>query len=321
MTKAADEVLTPLRVAAVQMDWRREHSVEEFTAHVDDIVRQAVAQGAELVLLPELSTSGLLAMHPRVDELGVDDLNEAYRSVFPSLTGQVVDVFSSLAVEHGVWLAGGSHWRQAEDGSYRNTAYLAHPDGRMDSQDKLHLTWPEVGLGTTPGERVALFDVRGVKVGIQICADVEFAEVTRALVVAGADLILCPSMTWNSRGANRVATSCLARSVEQQVFVVRSTMIGTSDIPRGGAMFGKGRAQISVPIDRSFGVNDGLIAVASSTEEEVVVATLDVDRVRRTRIDSDSIGMRHARPDLYRDLQVDVIGDSREPVTAGSADD
>lgn len=320
MTKEADAAPTPLSVAAVQMDWRRENSVDEFKAHVDDIVRRAVSEGAELVCLPELSTSGLLATHPRVDELHVDDLNEAYRSVFPRLTAQVVETFSALAADHGVWIAGGSHWRQAEDGSYRNTAYLAHPDGRVDSQDKLHLTWPEVGLGTTPGDRVALFDVRGVKVGIQICADVEFAEVTRALVVAGADVILCPSMTWNSRGANRVATSCLARSVEQQVFVVRSTMIGSSDIPKGAAMFGKGRAQISVPIDRSFGVNDGLIAVASSTEEEVVVATLDVGLVRRTRIDSDSIGMRHARPDLYRDLTVEVSGDSREPARARSGE-
>ncbi|GAA4012969.1 nitrilase-related carbon-nitrogen hydrolase [Streptomyces plumbiresistens] len=297
-----------LPVAAVQMEARREHSIDEFRAHVADLVSEAVAQGAELVLLPELSTTGLLATHPRVDELTVKEVGQAWRDVFPALTEQVTEVFRSLAVQHGVWLAGGSHWRRAEDGSYRNTAYLAHPDGRMDSQDKLHLTWPEEDLGTTAGDRVGLFDVRGIKVAIQTCADVEFAEVTRALVTAGADVILCPSMTWNSRGASRVRASCLARSVEQQVFVVQSPMIGSSDIPRGAAMFGKGRARITVPIDRSFGVNDGVVAEARSTDEAVVTATLDVEKARRTRVDSDSIGVRHARPELYRNLEVDVGG-------------
>lgn len=304
-TKA--EAPNPLTVAAVQMEMRREHNISEFRDHVSGIVRQAVARGAELVLLPELSTSGLLATHPRLDELAVKDLGQAWRDVFPALTEQVVEVFKSVAAEQRVWLAGGSHWRQAEDGSHRNTAYLAHPDGRVDQQDKLHLTWPEQDLGTTAGEGVALFDVRGVKVAIQTCADVEFAEVTRALVEAGADVILCPSMTWNTRGASRVRASCLARSVEQQVFVVQSPMIGSSDIPRGEAMFGKGFARITVPIDRSFGVNDGVAAAATSTDEEIVVATLDISKVRQTRLDSDSIGMRHARPDLYRDLVVETV--------------
>nr|WP_296773470.1 nitrilase-related carbon-nitrogen hydrolase [Rhodococcus sp. (in: high G+C Gram-positive bacteria)] len=295
-----------ITVAAVQMEMRRESTVDDFKAHLADIVRQAVAQGAELVLLPELSTSGLLATHRDVDELTAADMSQAYRDIFPAVTEQVTAIFTSLAAEHGVWLAGGSHWRQAEDGTYRNTAFLAHPDGRLDFQDKLHLTWPEVDLGTTPGDRVALFDVRGIKVAIQTCADIEFAEVTRALVVAGADVVLCPSLTWNSRGATRVASSCLARSVEQQVFVVQSPMIGTSDIPRGAALFGKGYARITVPVDRSFGVNSGVIASADSTNEAVVVATLDIDKGRRSRVDSDSIGMRHARPDLYRDLLIEM---------------
>lgn len=297
-----------LTVAAVQMEMRREETLDEFRDHVADIVRQARDLGAELVLLPELSTSGLLATHPRVDQLAASEVGQAWRDVFPGLTEAVVETFASIAIEYGVWLAGGSHWRRADDGTYRNTAYLAHPDGRIDSQDKLHLTWPEQDLGTTAGQEVFLFEVRNVKVAIQTCADVEFAEVTRALVTAGADVVLCPSLTWNSRGASRVAASCLARSVEQQVFVVQSPMIGTSDIPHGAAMFCKGRARITVPIDRSFGVNDGIAAVAESTAEEIVVATLDIEKVRQTRLDSDSIGVRHARPDLYRGLTVEVVG-------------
>ena len=296
--------MTELRVAAVQMELRRETSIQSFHDHVADIVQRAKADGAELILLPELSTTGLLATHPRVDELQPSDLHLAYREVFPALTDEVVATFRSVAQDAGVWLAGGSHWRGADDGTFRNTAYLAHPDGRIDAQDKLHLTWPEVDLGTTAGDGVHLFDVAGAKVAIQICADIEFAEVTRALALAGADVVLCPSMTWNSRGAGRVRASCIARSVEQQVVVVQSPMIGSSDIPRGAAMHGKGHAQITVPIDRSFGVNDGVLAAAQPGAEAYVVATADIDKVRQVRVDSDSIGLRHARPDLYQDLNV-----------------
>ncbi len=298
-----------LRVAAVQMELRREPSLQAFRAHVDELAAQAVAEGAELLLLPELSTTGLLATLPDVDALTPADLHQVYRDVFPALTEQVIEVFTEIAVRRGIWLAGGSHWRLAEDGTYRNTAYLVHPDGRVEWQDKLHLTWPEVDLGTTPGEEVWLFDVDGAKVGIQICADAEFAEVTRALALAGAEIILCPSMTWNSRGAGRVRASCIARSVEQQVAVVQSPMIGTSDIPKGAAMFGKGHAQITVPIDRSFGISDGVLAAATPGEEAVIVATIDLEKVRRSRLESDSIGLRHARPDLYRDLKVHESGD------------
>lgn len=292
----------PFTVAAVQMRMRREHSVEEFNSHVVAIVREAAARGAELVLLPELSTIGMLATHPRVDDLRADDLREAWRAVFPGLTDELVAAFSSIAMRHGVWLVGGTHWRQAEDGSYRNTAYLAHPDGRVETQDKLHLTSSEEAIGTTAGSEVSLFDMRGVKVAIQPGADVEFAEVTRALVDAGTDIVLCPSIAWDSRGASRIRASCLARSVEQQVFVVQSPMIGTSGIPGGSATSAMGHARITAPIDATFRRPDGLAAQATSTTEEVIVATLDIEKVRRTRLDSDSIGTRHARPQLYSTL-------------------
>ena len=88
-----------------------------------------------------------------------------------------------------MWIIGGSHWRLADDGSCRNTAFLAEPDGRLHTQDKLHLTPPEKAIGGVGGERVMIASIGSVRVAILICADLEFPELTRHLVMHGVELV------------------------------------------------------------------------------------------------------------------------------------
>ena len=296
-----------LRVAAVQMELRREPTLQGFRQHVEKLVDEAAAGAAELVVFPEMSTTGLIATHSRVGAINRSNINEAYRDVFPALTDDIVAMFVEMATAKGLWICGGSHWRLHADGSYRNTAYLAHPDGSVDSQDKLHLTWPEEAIGTQAGEWIEPFRVGAASVAIQICADVEFPEVTRAMALKGVDVVLCPSLTWNRRGANRVRYSCLARSVEQQVFVVQAPMVGTHGIPADGPLRGTGRALVTTPIDKAFGIDDGVLAEANVDGETVIWGDLDLSQVRRSRLQSDTPGLRQGRPDLYERLMHDAV--------------
>jgi predicted amidohydrolase len=291
-----------LRVAVAQMELRPEPSVDAFRAHVASLADAAAKDNAELIVLPEMSTTGLIATHPRADSLGRRDMQEAYRETFPALTEELARMFLELAAHKGMWICGGTHWRRHDDGSYRNTAYVAHPDGRLDTQDKLHLTWPEEAIGTQGGEWIEPFPLGPATVAVQTCADIEFPEVTRAMAEQGAELILCPTLTWNRRGAHRVKYSALARSVEHQVFVAAAPMIGSHGIPGDGALHGTGRAMITTPIDRGFGVNDGILAAAQTDAEEVIAADLDLDQLHESRRSSDTPGLRHARPDLYAKL-------------------
>jgi predicted amidohydrolase len=144
-------------------------------------------------------------------------------------------------------------------------------------------------------------------VAIQICADVEFAEVTRAMALKGADLVLCPSLTWNRRGAHRVRYSCLARSVEHQVFVAMAPLVGSHGIPAGRPLHGTGRALVTTPIDRAFGIADGVLAEADHDGEAMVLADLDLDQLRLSRAESDTPGLRHGRPELYERLMQDAL--------------
>lgn len=295
---------TELSVAPVQFDLRAEGTIEGFFDHVESAVDAAAGAGGEVVVLPELVTTGLLASHPRAEQLTVAELGDAYRTVFPQYEEAYAEELRALATGKGVWIAGGSHWRRADDGSYRNTAFLAHPDGRVDWQDKLHLTPPEKELGTTPGGRLMIATIESVRVGILICADIEFPELTRHLAKHRVELVLCPSLTWNTRGMNRVRSSSLVRAFENQLFVAMSPMIGTSGLPRDGALHCKGQAFVACPNDRVFGRNDGVLAITERADEEAaVVARLDFDQLAESRANPEPPGLSNIRPDLYATLE------------------
>ena len=289
-----------LRVAAVQFELRAEPSMDAFAEHVASVAGLAAEEGADLLVLPELVTTGLLATHPDAASLRVADVAEAYRTVFPPLTAQYEDVLRQLADDRSMTILGGSHYRIADDGTTRNTAMLAHPDGTVVLQDKLHLTPQEVAMGTTPGDGAVIISVGGARLAVLICADIEFPEVTRHLALAGVEIVLCPSLTWNRRGANRVRYGAHARAMENQVYVVVAPLVGSSGIPRDAAIHGTGTALVASPIDRLFGFHDGVVVNHDDTGQEgIVVADLDLGLIAASRADPEPPGLANIRPDLY----------------------
>jgi predicted amidohydrolase len=306
---------TELNVAPVQFDLRAEPTLDGFLEHVESVVDDAARAGGELVVLPELVTTGLMATHPAPERLTVADLGEAYREVYPQYYEPYSERLRALATEKGIWIAGGSHWRLADDGRCRNTAFLAQPDGRLHTQDKLHLTPPEKAIGGVGGERMMIASIGPVRVGILICADIEFPELTRHLTLHGVELIVCPSLTWNTRGANRVRLSSTVRALENQLFVAMAPMIGSSGIPREGALHCKGQAFVAGPIDRVFGRNDGVLAITERAgEEAVTVARLDFDLLAESRANPEPPGLSNIRPELYASL--DAVTDDVGSATA-----
>jgi predicted amidohydrolase len=295
--------MSTLRVATAQFALRPEPDFDAFARHLTGVVEDAAQAGASLVVLPELVTMGLLASLPDAGRLTVSEVPNAYRSLFPGLTDAFAELVRDLAVRHSMWVLGGSHWRGRDDGTFVNTAYFAHPDGTLESQDKLHLTPPEVAIDTTPGDELIVTSIGAINVGILVCADIQFPELTRHLVTQrDVKLILCPSLTWNSRGVHRVRYGSHARAVENQIFVVTSTVIGNCGVPADSPLYAKGRAFVAGPIDRVFGANDGVLATTNSDEESLAVADLDFDKLAASRATPEPPGLANLRPDLYRSL-------------------
>jgi predicted amidohydrolase len=300
--------MSPLAVTPVQFELRAERSFDDFAEHLRATVTAAAA-GSDIVVLPELVTTGMLASHPDADMLSVTDVTGAYRAVFPSYTAQFEELTCALAADTGTVVVAGSHYRRTDDGGFRNTAVLAHPDGRLIRQDKLHLTPQEAAMGTEPGQDVAITEVDGIRIAIQICADIEFPEVSRYLALQGVTLIVVPSLTWNRRGAQRVRYGAHARAMENQLCVAVSTLVGSSGYPRGGAIHGAGNCFLAGPIDKTFAANDGVLAAHPDDRQEGFCrGIVDLELIERSRAHPEPPGLTTIRPDLYQRLKARHAG-------------
>ncbi|RNM15113.1 nitrilase-related carbon-nitrogen hydrolase, partial [Nocardioides pocheonensis] len=293
--------MTSLTAATVQLELRAESTLADFVAHLDDLARVAAAQGADVMLFPELASTGLLASITDHD-VTTSTVASDYRQVLPTYTDAIIAGLRGIADRHQITVIGGSHNRLAEDGSLRNTAYVVHPDGRVESQDKLHLTPQEHALGAVGGDRLLVTSVGPFTAGVLICADIQFPELSRYLVHRGVDLIFCPSLTWNRRGVHRVRTGCEARAIENQLYVVMSPLIGHNGLPLDAPMHAVGRALVTGPVDKTIGINDGILAEAESDGEQVLVTTLDRDLLAASRREPEAPGLALRRLDLYDSL-------------------
>ena len=299
MTKAT------LKVATTQFQLRPEKDLKEYLDHMEGLVRQAAEQGAELVLFPELASTGLLGAVTD-HEVTTATITSDYWDFLPQFTDDIVSGVQRMSRENNIIVVGGSHNRAAEDGSLRNTAYIAHPDGRFESQDKIHLTPQEHSLGARGGDQLLVTKIGPFTAGVLICADIQFPELSRFLVYKGVELILCPSLTWNRRGVHRVRTGCQARAIENQLYVVMSPLVGSSALPTDAPMYAVGQAIVTGPVDKTVGINDGILAKTETTEEEVLITELDHDLLLASRANPEAPGLALRRLDLFSKLQAEM---------------
>lgn len=293
--------MTGLKVAITQFALRTEPDLETYLAHVAELIAAAAAAGAQVVLLPELASTGLLgAITDHI--VTAATVSADYWQVLSGFADRIVAALADSAATHQIVVAGGSHNRLAEDGSLRNTAYLIYPDGRTVAQDKLHLTPPEHAMGTRGGDALAVSMIGPFTVATLICADIQFPELSRHLVERGVDLILCPSLTWNRRGVHRVRTGCQARAMENQLYVAMSPLVGCSGLPTDAPLHAVGHALVAGPVDKTIGCNDGLLALSTTAGEDLLVVDLDHDLLLASRARPETPGLSLRRPDLYTRL-------------------
>jgi predicted amidohydrolase len=172
-----------VRIACQQLAPRVGDLPENRAASVRAI-REAVRQGAEVIVLPELVTSGyVFASNEEAASVAItadDPLFSqwaAEASVVPGGRGIVVGGFCELG----------------EDDKLYNSAVVVDPDGVRTVYRKVHL-WDREKLFFEPGDRPPLvLDTAVGRIGLMICYDLEFPEMPRMLALAGAELIAVPT--------------------------------------------------------------------------------------------------------------------------------
>ncbi|HEY0917524.1 MAG TPA: carbon-nitrogen hydrolase family protein, partial [Solimonas sp.] len=186
-----------------------------------------------------------------------------------------------LAQELRVYLVAGS-FPVREDGGYRNRVFLFAPDGGMQQQDKQMMTrfereqW-DIGAGSG----LKVFETALGRIGICTCYDVEFPLIARAMVEAGAELLLAPSCTDTLAGYHRVRIGAQARALENQCYVIQAPLVGEAswspavDVNIGAAGF-------YTPVDRGYPA-DGVLATGPLNEAIWVYAKIDPQTLATVR--------------------------------------
>lgn len=153
-------------------------------------------------------------------------------SLFPPYAedegGPVWSRLSSLAREHGIYLAAGSVPERDEAGKVYNTAYVFDRDGRQIAKHrKVYMFDIQVEGGQhfresetlTPGDACTVFDTEFGKIGLCICFDFRFPELARRMVLEGARLILVPAAFNMTTGPAHWELMFRSRAVDNQCFV------------------------------------------------------------------------------------------------------
>ena len=172
--------MTTVRVASCQLPTDVEHP-DESAARTRDAIAQAIAAGAQIVVVPELSNSGYVF---RSDE-------EA-RAAATTADGPVLAGWAEEAAKGDAVVVGG-FCELGADGRLYNSSALVDPDGVRAVYRKLHL-WADENRWFTPGDEAApVVATRHGRIGLAVCYDVEFPELTRGLALDSADVIALPA--------------------------------------------------------------------------------------------------------------------------------
>ncbi|MEX0745937.1 MAG: nitrilase-related carbon-nitrogen hydrolase, partial [Phycisphaeraceae bacterium] len=151
-----------------------------------------------------------------------------------------------------------------------------------DVQGKLHMTrFEKEEWIISPHSKFKVFDTELGKVAITICYDVEFPELARAAARQGAYILIVPSCTDDRQGFLRVRYCAAARAIENQMYVIHSCTVGS--LPQVPAVsMNYGQASVLSPSDFAF-ARDGIVAEGIPNQESMVIAELDLDRIRESR--------------------------------------
>jgi N-carbamoylputrescine amidase len=250
--------------------------IQKNIVRMDRWVKQAKQQDAALVCFPELNISGY-------------STNEDVKETAEPIPGPASQQILQMARLHQIAILTGLTEKD-ETGRVFASHLVVTPDGIRGVYRKIHIAPPERGI-FSPGDAVPLFDISGVKFGIQLCYDAHFPELSTRMAVLGADVIFMPHASPRGTPAEKFNSwmrHLTARAFDNGLFIVACNQIG--DNQRGLHFVG-----VSVVL----GPDGAVLKKALSSEETIIVVNLssaDLERVRNHRM---RYFIPNRRPEIY----------------------
>ena len=247
---------SPLPLALVQTRAHPAGDTASFLTDVETLARERPS--VRLLVYPELHLCGPV-MDAGQPTPTPEDLAEP-------LDGQRDKQLAELAGDLGVWIAPGSVYERGDDGRVYNTMPVYSPEGRRVASYRKIAPWRPYEQ-CTPGSEFVVFDMpEHGRVGLSICYDAWFPEISRHLAWLGADLILNVVQTPTVDREQEVVLA-RANAITNQVFVASLNGAGPTAVGRSLLVDPEGRVRTS----------------SVAAEEVVLTDVLDLTEAARVR--------------------------------------
>jgi len=246
---------------------------------IEGAIARAEEKGASLVILPELSLTGYV-VRDQIYELAEE------------IPGPSTRIIERIARKTGIHIIFGMPEKSKKtQATLHNTAVLVGPKGFIGKYRKMYLPTHSVFEEKRyfrPGYEASVFDTDLGKIGLLICYDIYFPEVTRLARLEGAQLTVCISASPAVRRSFfEILTA--ARAVENTTFLAFVNLVGVED----GLQFWGG--------SRLVGPNGRVLAQAKYDEEDLVMCEVDYTDIRP--LETFVPTLKDLRPELFDKLK------------------
>jgi predicted amidohydrolase/GNAT superfamily N-acetyltransferase len=279
-----------VRVGLIQWKMRHFKEVNGLYEQIEFFLNTVAGYNSDFVLFPELFNAPLMA------DFNHQTQAEAIRSL-AEYTEPLRDKFIDYAIKYNVNIITGS-MPFIKGGQLYNVGYLCRRDGSIERYSKIHVTPNEVSSwGIVGGNKLKVFDTDSGKIGILICYDVEFPELSRLLALQGMEILFVPFLTDTQNAFTRVRCCAQARAIENECYVAIAGGVG--NIPKVHNMdIQFAQSAVFTPADFAFPTN-GVKAEATPNTESVLIADLELDLLKKFRSHGSVHNLLDRRTDLF----------------------
>ncbi|MHB8482421.1 MAG: nitrilase-related carbon-nitrogen hydrolase [Nitrospiria bacterium] len=251
----------------------------EKKANVDEVIEALSSVNADLMVLPELFNTG----YQFASKSEVTSLSEEIPA------GYTTKRLIKIAKQKKMYIVAGLSEKKGK--LYYNSSVLVGPSGFIDVYRKIHLFYEEK-LWFSPGNKsLKVHDIGKAQIGMMICFDWFFPEVTRILALSGADIICHPSNLVLPHCPQAMITRCL----ENRVFAVTANRVGSEEREGKEHLTYIGMSQIVSP-------KGEVLYRASGEKTDMQIMEINPAEAKKKSINRYNHLFEDRRPEFYETL-------------------
>ena len=289
-TKKAATKKSIIRLGLIQWQMRPYKELDALLQQAEYFIDAVSGYRSDFAMMPEFFNAPLMADHNHLST--PDAIRELAKH-----TKAIVQKFSEFSISYNINIITGS-MPEVVDGRLLNVGYLCRRDGSMERYEKLHVTPDEAKVwGMQGGDQLKAFDTDCGKIGVLICYDSEFPELSRILADEGMNILFVPFLTDTQNGYSRVRNCAQARAIENECYVAIAGSVGNlPNVQNMDIQFAQ--SMVFTPCDFSFPTN-GIKAEATPNTEMILIADVDIDLLRELNQFGAVRNLKDRRTDLF----------------------